>query len=35
MRINDLPKASLVLTKAYEYLVYKHPEDSIRMEEVA
>ena len=27
MRVNDLPKAALVLTKAYEYLVIKK-EDS-------
>jgi hypothetical protein len=28
LRINDLPKASLVLQKAYEYLVIKEMEDS-------
>ena len=26
-RINDLPKASLVLQKAYEYLVFKEPQN--------
>ncbi len=40
MRINDLPKASLVLNKAYEYLVLKvqsDPDDSgpdIEVEEI-
>ena len=28
LRINDLPKASLVLNKAYEYLVLKEQTDS-------
>ena len=27
LRINDLPKASLVLQKAYEYLVFKEPQN--------
>ena len=26
MRINDLPKASLVLSKAYEYLILNHKQ---------
>jgi len=29
LRINDLPKASLVLNKAYEYLVLKEQADSL------
>jgi hypothetical protein len=28
MRLNDLPKASLVLNKAYEYLVFKNQDAS-------
>ena len=28
MRINDLPKAALVLNKAYEYLVLKEEQDA-------
>jgi hypothetical protein len=28
MRINDLPRAALVLTKAYEYLVLNQPKAS-------
>ena len=32
LRINDLPKASLVLQKAYEYIVLK---DNVAIEEVA
>ncbi len=28
MRVNDLPRASLMLTKAYEYLVMKQSEES-------
>ena len=27
LRINDIPKASLVLQKAYEYLVFKEPQN--------
>ncbi|MBW3012192.1 hypothetical protein KY311_03325 [Candidatus Woesearchaeota archaeon] len=27
LRINDLPKASLVLKKAYEFLVYEQPNN--------
>lgn len=34
MRINDLPKASLVLQKAYEYIVFKE-YNTIESEEVA
>jgi hypothetical protein len=34
MRLNDLPKAALVLGKAYEYLVYRQPGDrNINIEE--
>jgi len=35
MRINDLPKASLVLQKAYEYLVLKDISDSNSNEEIS
>jgi len=28
MRLNDLPKAALVITKAYEYLVLKNQDDT-------
>ena len=28
LRVNDLPKASLILEKAYEYLVMKELQDS-------
>ena len=28
LRVNDLPKAALCLTKAYEYLVFKDIQDS-------
>ena len=33
LRINDLPKASLVLNKAYEYLVLKEQADSLEFTE--
>ena len=29
LRVNDLPKASLVLQKAYEYLVLRETQDTI------
>ena len=34
MRINDLPKVSLVAEKAYEYLVLKQPEKAEVEEEI-
>jgi len=34
MRINDLPKAALVLNKAYEYLVIKEQDASPSGEEI-
>jgi len=34
-RINDLPRAAVVLKQAYEYLVTKQPEDSASVEEEA
>jgi hypothetical protein len=33
MRINDLPRAALVLTKAYEYLVTARQQDSTAVQE--
>lgn len=33
LRVNDLPRASLVLQKAYEYLVLKEQGDSSNYEE--
>ncbi len=33
LRLNDLPKASLVLQKAYEYLVLKEAQNGVSMEE--
>ena len=33
LRVNDLPKAALVLTKAYEYLVLKE-QDAIHLEDI-
>ena len=33
LRINDLPKAALVLNKAYEYLVLKEQTDSLEFTE--
>ena len=35
LRINDLPKASLVLNKAYEYLVLKEQADSLESAEIS
>ena len=35
LRINDLPKASLVLNKAYEYLVLKELVDSLESAEIS
>ncbi len=34
LRINDLPKAKLVLGKAYEYLILKEPDNAITEEEI-
>lgn len=34
MRVNDLPRAALVLTKAYEYLVTMQPESETITEEI-
>ena len=34
LRINDLPKASLVLQKAYEYLVLREQNNDVPIEEV-
>ncbi|MBU1704824.1 MAG: hypothetical protein KJ922_05645 [Nanoarchaeota archaeon] len=34
MRINDLPKAALVITKAYEYLVLKNQDDVTLQDDV-
>ncbi len=34
MRVNDLPRAALMLTKAYEYLVMKQQESTEIPEEV-
>ena len=33
MRVNDLPRAALVMRQAYEYLVTKQQEDSIAVQE--
>ena len=33
LRINDLPRAALVLTKAYEYLVTKQPDTETTLQE--
>jgi hypothetical protein len=33
-RINDLPRAALVLNKAYEYLVFKEKDDKEVVEEI-
>ena len=35
LRINDLPKASLVLNKAYEHLVIKEQTDSLDSAEIS
>ena len=35
LRINDLPRASLVLNKAYEYLVIKEQADSLETQEIS
>jgi hypothetical protein len=34
LRVNDLPKASLVLHKAYEYLVLRERDSDVPIEEV-
>jgi len=34
LRVNDLPKATLVLHKAYEYLVLREQDSDVPMEEV-
>ena len=34
LRINDLPRASLVLHKAYEYLVLREHDNDVPIEEV-